>query len=87
MIYRSSVEPLTDLFMNVGTIVLQWYLFSLLRACGPTEWLHLRSGETTQLDSAMLPPSPPIFAERDRVVRGQDRREKLGKRAGVRGIF
>ena len=35
----------------------------------------------------MSPPSPSIFAERERVVRWQDGRKNLGERAGVRGSF
>jgi hypothetical protein len=35
----------------------------------------------------MLPPLPRFFAERERVVRWQNGRKKLGERAGVRGSF
>ena len=35
----------------------------------------------------MLPLLPRFFAGRERVVRWQDGRKKLGERAGVRGLF
>jgi hypothetical protein len=35
----------------------------------------------------MLPPLPQFFSERERAVRWQDGRKKLGERAGARGLF